>query len=37
MVELPQDLVLLLGNRIYIAREGLHPGLPNCLLCQLAS
>ncbi len=30
--ELPQSLELVLGNQIYIAKEGLHPGLRNRLL-----
>ncbi len=30
--ELPQTLELVLGNQIYIAKEGLHPGLRNRLL-----
>jgi len=30
--ELPQALELVLGNQIYIAKEGLHPGLRNRLL-----
>lgn len=30
--ELPQRLELVLGNQIYIAKEGLHPGLRNRLL-----
>ncbi len=30
--ELPQTLELVLGNQIYIAKEGLHPGLKNRLL-----
>ncbi len=30
--QLPQSLGLLLGNQIYIAKEGLHPGLRNRLL-----
>ena len=30
--ELPQTLELVLGNQIYIAKDGLHPGLRNRLL-----
>ena len=30
--ELPANLELVLGNQIYIAKEGLHPGLRNRLL-----
>ena len=30
--DLPQALELILGNQIYIAKEGLHPGLRNRLL-----
>ena len=30
--ELPETLELVLGNQIYIAKEGLHPGLRNRLL-----
>src|SRR5687767_4532561 len=30
--ELPQNLELVLGNEIYIAKEGLHQGLRNRLL-----
>ena len=30
--DLPQSLELVLGNQIYIAKEGLHPGLRNRLL-----
>lgn len=30
--ELPQTLALVLGNQIYIAKDGLHPGLRNRLL-----
>lgn len=30
--DLPQTLELVLGNQIYIAKEGLHPGLRNRLL-----
>ena len=30
--ELPTTLELVLGNQIYIAKEGLHPGLRNRLL-----
>ena len=30
--ELPSTLELVLGNQIYIAKEGLHPGLRNRLL-----
>ena len=30
--ELPTNLELVLGNQIYIAKEGLHPGLRNRLL-----
>ena len=30
--ELPQTVELVLGNQIYIAKEGLHPGLRNRLL-----
>ncbi len=32
LADLPQSLELVLGNQIYIAKEGLHPGLRNHLL-----